>query len=40
VPAVYADVTKATAGLGWEARRSLRTALEDAWRWQVALGEK
>ena len=37
VPAVYADVTKAAAQLGWLARRSLREALEDAWRWQQAI---
>ncbi len=34
VPAVYADVTKATEQLYWSARRSLREALVDAWRWQ------
>lgn len=37
VPAVYADVTKAAAQLGWLAHRSLREALEDAWRWQQGL---
>ncbi|HND86795.1 MAG TPA: UDP-glucose 4-epimerase GalE [Saprospiraceae bacterium] len=38
VPAVYADVSKATQELGWTARRSLHEALADAWRWQQRLG--
>lgn len=35
VVAVWADVQKSRAVLGWQARRSLREALEDAWRWQM-----
>ncbi|MFN0037842.1 MAG: UDP-glucose 4-epimerase GalE [Saprospiraceae bacterium] len=34
VVAVWADVQKSSALLDWQARRSLREALEDAWRWQ------
>ena len=34
ITAVFADVRKAAALLGWEARRTLREALADAWRWQ------
>ncbi len=34
IPAIYADVTKATEELGWQTRRSLHEALADAWRWQ------
>lgn len=37
VAAVYADVTKIAQQLGWTAKRTLREALEDAWRWQQAL---
>ncbi len=37
VAAVYADATKAQERLGWVARRSLREALADAWRWEQHL---
>ncbi len=37
VAAVYADVTKIHERLGWQAKRSLREALEDAWHWQQTL---
>ncbi len=37
ISAVYADATKVRAVLGWEAKRSLREALADAWRWQQGL---
>lgn len=37
VTAVYADVTKATEGLGWRAEKSLAESLADAWRWQNQL---
>lgn len=37
VPAVYADVALAERELGWKARRTIRQALEDAWRWQLNL---
>lgn len=37
VTAVYGDVTKAREQLGWVAKRDLRDALEDAWRWQQTL---
>lgn len=40
VAAVYADVSKIKNQLGWQAKRSLREALEDAWRWQQSLVEK
>ncbi len=39
VPAVYADVTKIREQLGWSAKRSMREALEDAWRWQQSLAQ-
>jgi UDP-glucose 4-epimerase len=34
VVAVWGDVSKASELLGWSARRTLREALADAWRWQ------
>ncbi|WP_027302965.1 UDP-glucose 4-epimerase GalE [Rudanella lutea] len=34
---IYADVSKATEGLRWTAKRSLANALQDAWRWQQTL---
>jgi UDP-glucose 4-epimerase len=37
VVAVYADVTKATEGLGWKAEKSLADGLKDSWRWQQKL---
>lgn len=37
---IYADVTKATGQLGWQAKRSLADSLADAWRWQQKLGSK
>lgn len=37
VAAVYADVNKIRDEIGWEARRNMREALEDAWRWQQSL---
>ena len=37
VPAIYGDVTRAAAVLGWRAQRSLSDALADAWRWQQTL---
>ena len=40
VTAVYADATKAREQLGWTAKRSLREALEDAWRWEQMLRAK
>lgn len=40
ITAVYADATKAREQLGWAAKRSLRQALEDAWRWQQHLEKK
>ncbi|MCK6694967.1 MAG: UDP-glucose 4-epimerase GalE [Thermoanaerobaculia bacterium] len=40
ITAVYADATKAWEQLGWSAKRSLREALEDAWRWQQQLEKK
>ena len=35
ITAVYADVQKAREQLGWTAKRGLREALADAWRWQM-----
>jgi len=40
VTAVYADATKAREQLGWTAKRSLREALEDSWRWEQMLRAK
>lgn len=37
VVAVWADATKSAEILGWKTKRSLRQALEDAWRWQQQL---
>ncbi len=37
ISAVYADATKVREVLGWSAKRSLRDALADAWRWQQSL---
>ena len=37
VVAIWADPTRAKEELGWETKRSLETALADAWRWQEAL---
>ncbi|MEQ1744949.1 MAG: UDP-glucose 4-epimerase GalE [Saprospiraceae bacterium] len=37
VVAVYADVAKSGKRLGWTARRSLREALADTWRWEQRL---
>lgn len=34
VPAVWADITKATSKIGFQARRGLRDMCEDTWRWQ------
>lgn len=38
VAAVYANASKINNQLGWMAKRGLREALEDAWRWQQSLG--
>lgn len=38
VAAVYADAGKIRQHLGWSAKRNLREALSDAWRWQESLG--
>lgn len=35
----YANVDKARKVLGWKAELSIREAMRDAWRWQVALKE-
>ena len=37
VPSLYADASKIKTELGWTAKRSMRQALEDAWRWQQTL---
>ena len=37
VTAVYADVQKSAAQLGWKATRGMDQALADAWRWQQAI---
>ena len=37
VIAVWADVQKSREQLGWQTKRSLQEALEDAWRWQLRL---
>ncbi|MBL7774349.1 MAG: UDP-glucose 4-epimerase GalE [Saprospiraceae bacterium] len=40
IAAVYADASKIQRELHWTARRSMRQALEDAWRWELELGKK
>jgi len=40
VVAVYADATRSREQLGWTAKRSLREALEDAWRWEMAVSRR
>ena len=40
IPSIYADVTKSTTKLGWEAKRTLEASLEDAWRWQQYISSK
>jgi UDP-glucose 4-epimerase len=40
VPAIYADVTKATAELGFKTTSSLEEALASSWKWQQALSNK
>ncbi|QJX46908.1 UDP-glucose 4-epimerase GalE [Hymenobacter taeanensis] len=40
VPAIYADVTKATAELGFTTTSTLEEALASAWHWQQALDQK
>jgi UDP-glucose 4-epimerase len=37
VAAVYADTRKSAEVLGWRSALTLRDALRDAWRWQLAL---
>ena len=37
VPSLYADASKIKTALGWTAKRTMRQALEDAWRWQQTL---
>ena len=39
VVAVWADVQKSQELLGWKTSRSLKDALEDAWRWQQGLSK-
>jgi len=38
VPAIYADVTKATTELGFQTTTSLEDSLASAWKWQQSLG--
>jgi UDP-glucose 4-epimerase len=37
VVSVFADVTKASQQLGWSTKRTMKEALEDAWKWQLHL---
>ncbi|MBL7795246.1 MAG: UDP-glucose 4-epimerase GalE [Saprospiraceae bacterium] len=37
VVSVFADATKSREQLGWTAKRSLREALADAWRWELVV---
>jgi UDP-glucose 4-epimerase len=37
VVSVFADVTKARQQLGWSTKRTMKEALEDAWKWQLHL---
>jgi UDP-glucose 4-epimerase len=39
ITAVYANVALSEKELGWKAERSLKTALQDAWRWQLSLNK-
>lgn len=39
VPAIYADVTKATQELGFQTTSTLEEALASAWKWQQALAK-
>jgi len=39
VPAIYADVTKATQELGFETTATLAEALNSAWKWQLSLAD-
>ena len=36
VIAVYADCTKSKNILGWHTEKTLKDALGDAWKWQIA----
>ncbi|MBC8084853.1 MAG: UDP-glucose 4-epimerase GalE [Hymenobacter sp.] len=38
VPAIYADVTRATSVLGFQTTATLEEALASAWKWQQSLG--
>ena len=38
VIAAYADTQRASAVLGWAAKKSLDESMRDAWAWQMALG--
>jgi UDP-glucose 4-epimerase len=40
VEAMYADTKKSASLLGWRTELSLADSLRDAWRWQLALGER
>ena len=40
VTAVYAGVQKSAEQLGWKAKRSMKEALADAWRWQQAIAKR
>ncbi|TGD78554.1 UDP-glucose 4-epimerase GalE [Hymenobacter wooponensis] len=40
VPAIYADVTKATSELGFTTTSTLDEALASSWKWQQALDQK
>lgn len=37
---IYASCDKATDVLGWKAERSLRNALETAWKWEQQLAKQ
>jgi UDP-glucose 4-epimerase len=38
ITAAYADTQRASAVLGWTAKKSLDESMRDAWAWQMALG--
>lgn len=40
IVAVWADVKKSQSLLGWKAHRSLESALQDAWNWQLQLATR
>lgn len=40
VPEIFADVEKATKGLGWKAKRTIKEAVSSAWKFEQYIREK